>query len=1096
MSVDVLGLGVSSEIPEARKQVSGRPRTGSVGAGGGGTTGLAVPLVLGPRPERVYSHALLLELKEHPLARQWPPYLDPAFKNARGVWDPDRWHLERKRGETPIGLEKKDGPDAGKEPIKREKEPKKERGGLGLGQDGEDLQQLVLSPQRRSFLSGCTSGGGEPEVNLRPEQPGAGAKRVGSGRLLSRPDRGEDERGFRRGDDFKRFNDNRRDDKFGSGFRGRERDEDIGWGDDRPRDGFYQHDARRDNRRNEDRRPQRRRNEPEWMSETISHNDIIELRGFDDKPSKKKENSAPPGNLPLSLALGINKNGQNASPPELPSAGISVEDLEKSPPQSKPQMKPDVNEKTSNNDQNQNIIKHVDNNKEKTNNLDILTDLGIAPKMNDENYNFDKIMESMLGAPPEASQDLTPKSVPKSRFSQFFNKGNGEEVHAHVQVKQDSRRSSIQDELLGNNILKEINGDAPQIKIPSPNEEERYFAPISPAAQTKANHNPLMEMIVKGNMAQQGQAPTGHPRVQDLEENLRRQLGVGGGQFPPHLGPFPPQPHPPQNVQDLFKSIQGQNSQSRQLQGHSQGQHQGLPLDNRRPPQPQDAENTSAFKKLVAMVGQNPEHHNQGLPFGPSVVRPSPIPAPVSLPSNAPTEQEILDQMMTSAPRAKLPPAPMPAPAPGFPQIPPGIANFLASHPLNLELVSRPEGKQLLLGLETGNITIENLVQQVTNPTLQPRQRDVFLAVLKLVTMQRQGNMPPFLGRGHGHPPAQAPGDLLPPGAGQTRVSPLMFPAVSAPAQGHLSISPVPQQARVPSPQEMTVLTQQIMQQALIKRKLEEQKENYRKRQGETNNPAFMVGPQASTNSSASPLAFTPTSVMRKSAAERKDSDPQIKPVPELKITSQKDVREEPTSPGRAITKGKEERPVSLEFGGQSGQGRRVSPHQGFPPQIPPNNPLMFLPNNPMGSVSHSVISQANAMAQHQIAASLMAQGIDPRQISNRLPGPAPGQGGPPVTMTRPTAPLSPNRALPPAPVPAGIPGLPPNLANLVSPPGGPGGQGPLARFFSAEVLAAAQSGAVPAMPPMPTMPSLQQQQQQKVLTLEEIETQAAAVRM
>ena len=133
--------------------------------------------------------------------------------------------------------------------------------------------------------------------------------------------------------------------------------------------------------------------------------------------------------------------------------------------------------------------------------------------------------------------------------------------------------------------------------------------------------------------------------------------------------------------------------------------------------------------------------------------------------------------------------------------------------------------------------------------------------------MQRQGNLPQFMGRGPA-PVQQAPTDLLPPGAGQTRVSPLMFPAVSASGQGHLSISPVPQQARVPSPQEMTVLTQQIMQQALIKRKLEEQKENYRKRQGETNNPAFMVGTQAPTNSSASPLAFTPTSVMRKNAAE------------------------------------------------------------------------------------------------------------------------------------------------------------------------------------------------------------------------------------
>jgi hypothetical protein len=35
-----------------------------------------------------------------------------------------------------------------------------------------------------------------------------------------------------------------------------------------------------------------------------------------------------------------------------------------------------------------------------------------------------------------------------------------------------------------------------------------------------------------------------------------------------------------------------------------------------------------------------------------------------------------------------------------------------------------------------------------------------------------------------------------------------------------------------------------------------------------------------------SPLAFTPTSVMRKNAAERKDSDPRLS-VPELKISNQ-----------------------------------------------------------------------------------------------------------------------------------------------------------------------------------------------------------------
>ena len=70
-------------------------------------------------------------------------------------------------------------------------------------------------------------------------------------------------------------------------------------------------------------------------------------------------------------------------------------------------------------------------------------------------------------------------------------------------------------------------------------------------------------------------------------------------------------------------------------------------------------------------------------------------------------------------------------------------------------------------------------------------------------------------------------------------------------------------------------------------------------------------------------------------------------------------------------------------------------------------------------------------------------------------------------------------------------------------------GQGPLARFFSPEVLAQAQSGHVPAMPPMPQIGTGFQlpaqdipgpgPHQQKVLTLEEIERierQSASVRM
>ena len=108
-------------------------------------------------------------------------------------------------------------------------------------------------------------------------------------------------------------------------------------------------------------------------------------------------------------------------------------------------------------------------------------------------------------------------------------------------------------------------------------------------------------------------------------------------------------------------------------------------------------------------------------------------------------------------------------------------------------------------------------------------------------------------------------------GSGISGISP------TSPTPGkNLAVSPIPGRDRVPSPAEMAVHAQNIMQNALIKRKLEEQKENYRRRQEQdqmrkaTESPCF---------------AFTPTVVMKKMAADRRDSDP--KPViPELKVST------------------------------------------------------------------------------------------------------------------------------------------------------------------------------------------------------------------
>ena len=562
----------------------------------------------------MYSHSLLLELKDHPLAKRWPPYLDPVFKNQRGVWDPDRWHLDRKRGETPVmgSLDTKGDLEPREAGGRRDREIRRER--VGLEQDGEDLQQLVLSPQRRSFLGGCSSGSGlgEGEVSLRPEQPG---KRVGSGRILARQERerGEEgDRGFRRGEEFRRLPGGREENKFG-GFRGREREEEReGWGDDRRREGFYQHEDRE--RRGESRevrdgrggmqdrhnnRSRRRQNEPEWMNECVSKSDVIELRGFDERKEVVKEPS-PQAALPIALSLGLTKPGQGGPPPGLPAGSISVEDLEREQRDTKQQQhrERDNNnqqgrEKNHNNHQREmNHMRERENNRQNgQNNLDILKNLGMELKNPDEkSFNYDQIIESMNlssllgGAPGLPDPQAHVKPAAQSRFSQFFNRGGGE------QQGQDSRRSSIQDELLGANILKEINGDeGPVIRIPSPAEEERYFAPISPAAQTRAITNPLLDMINKGTNQQ------GHHRVQDLEEGIRRSLGLSGSgghhQLPPH------QQLQNQQAQDIFKAVQGHNMNNNigSYMGHRQFQGK----ENR---EEQQQDSLSAFKKLVSYV--------------------------------------------------------------------------------------------------------------------------------------------------------------------------------------------------------------------------------------------------------------------------------------------------------------------------------------------------------------------------------------------------------------------------------------------------------------------------------------------------------------
>lgn len=408
--------------------------------------------------------------------------------------------------------------------------------------------------------------------------------------------------------------------------------------------------------------------------------------------------------------------------------------------------------------------------------------------------------------------------------------------------------------------------------------------------------------------------------------------------------------------------------------------------------------------------------------------------------------------------------------------MPPQLIQFLEHYQLNPEILKRPETENLLRLVNSGTYPVDNLVEQLSSPALNPRNRDLILTVLKIRTLSH--NFPPPLQNllaPHLMSRASPHDHLLshPPPASHSRVSPLMFPGMGN--NGHLAVSPgPPQNQRVPSPQEMTVLTQQILQQALIKKKLEEQKENYRKKQEgkpDREDKENIRGIKSADNGSAgSPLAFTPTSVMRKSAADRKDSDP--KPgVPELKITGQEEVRDKPgpPSPGRPIKGKGSDRPGSLDLAGRNVRSagvRGAAPPQQQQPGlmggapnlvgVPQNlqNPLLFL-SNPQAMMG------AGGMPGFVPGGGNLAGLMGGRyQHPGMMPGANPHPGmrvGP--SSPRGQAPVSP-------------------------------GQTPLSRFFPNDVLAAAaaaQGAARLKMPPLPTG---------QAMTLEEIERQAGTVKI
>ena len=358
----------------------------------------------------------------------------------------------------------------------------------------------MLSPQRRSFITGCqvskestkesenpsnsgsTTGGGggntkpEPNLSLRPDSISNSARRVGSGRILSRdrPNDFDHEQRYNEGSSdrygFNRNRDNR--DRDRGNWYDRDFDQTRGGGSERggrSGAGRGMNDRSMNSRKNDSRSNTNRRSnrdsQPEWMDAPVNQDETFELRGFEDSPVKEPE----------------------------PEPQI----LHKKLPVAAPTSKPDQSSLRNNNA----LGSSTNNAGDQAFNIDDILHMDVIPGLANILEDHEPNMENernVRGGKAESGGG--------SRFSQFFAKQPEQPQHPSEQ-----RRSSIIDELgtsaatesfLQDFIQKQHQEQQQQtrIKIPSPGDPSAYFAPISPAAKTESAPpmNPIMEMLRKG----------------------------------------------------------------------------------------------------------------------------------------------------------------------------------------------------------------------------------------------------------------------------------------------------------------------------------------------------------------------------------------------------------------------------------------------------------------------------------------------------------------------------------------------------------------------------------------------------------------------
>uniref|UniRef100_A0A1L8DSM2 Putative eukaryotic translation initiation factor 4e transporter-like protein n=1 Tax=Nyssomyia neivai TaxID=330878 RepID=A0A1L8DSM2_9DIPT len=695
------------------------------------------------------------------------------------------------------------------------------------------FQEIVLSPQRRSFNMGChmPPPPSQPAAPLVPafgrDRDGGRDRRIGSGRIVTRdvswdykpPDGAETENtnySYRNG---------------ASGYipprperdNSATRDE---WMERRP---FPQRNSTSSFESSRGRGGAVRRNyrdfeaEPEWFSSgPTSQFDTIELKGFEEAAQATEE------------------------PPPIEEAEVKAEE---------PAPKADTPPPDTNN-----------NAPEKE----------VPREFNfDEYFHMDSDFLSDHTRPPDGAG---------SRFSQWFTRPSPDAAVPQMPPDVfDSRRSSIIDEL--ENIMND--SLSPE---PSDGNSNKYFTPISPANGGGEVSKSVMDFLHTANMGggstggvplPQGPPPVKHNNPQKILNVKEIEASMRECGFPEKPPPRPPQQRP-------------------------------MRFDG-----PKEKPEMDVFRKFVANMPN--EQLVGGKGDDKAKKQFNAAPAPRGARTTASTYLDLVQKVIFHG----------------------------ATQPNRQELLNTPEAREFLRGLVRGELSIHNLLRHL-RVAMPGREQEIIVAVLWHFDKTSRAEVAAQL--------MQPPRPIIPqqqqPHSPNLDAAPHLnvFPAAAQPppAPPKLSVSPLPNAMpqRIPSPRELQFHTQSIMQNALIRKKLEEQLENYRKRQEMTQqmvpqpeqlSPARRLKPQMQAAPSPTPLAFTPTSVLRKMTADKDMEPSQVKDAVRMVAPPVQQV----VPKGRAIVKGGGGQPMmyasNIEMQQmQQYQQRPRATQPAPPPQMPP----------------------------------------------------------------------------------------------------------------------------------------------------------------